>query len=51
METTINHKFSESEKAAIMKALDDPEKRRKIIEILEAAGALIPADREVVRQC
>ena len=48
MKTTNKHKFSESEKAAIMKALDDPEKRYKVIKMLEAAGALPPTDEKAV---
>ena len=44
-------KLTEHQKAEISKALEDPEKRRKIIELLDAAGALTPEDREVLRQC
>lgn len=50
MESTNKSKFSEQESAAIMEALNDPEKRRKIIEILEEAGAFSPAEREALRQ-
>lgn len=44
MNNKNDFKFTAEQREAIMKALDDPEKRRKIIEILEEAGALAPGE-------
>lgn len=37
-------KFTAEQREAIMKALNDPEKRREIIRIMEEAGALAPGE-------